>query len=119
MYTTPLSHTFGRPKVETSVFAKTFVTSVHRYTTPLVADIHFQPKVALLVADAFEKIRINPGNFSDGRKTFEETTYDDPAEFAREREYMRTVSSPFDSTPTPFAAVSSSCVKACTSVECL
>lgn len=60
------------------------------YTTPLVADIHFQPKVALLVADAFEKIRINPGNFSDGRKTFEETTYDDPEEFARERDYMRT-----------------------------
>jgi 4-hydroxy-3-methylbut-2-en-1-yl diphosphate synthase IspG/GcpE len=27
----------------------------------LVADIHFQPKVAMLVADAFEKIRINPG----------------------------------------------------------
>lgn len=63
-----------------------------RYTTPLVADIHFQPKVALLVADAFEKIRINPGNFSDGFKSFEETTYDDPAEFAKERDYMRTVS---------------------------
>jgi (E)-4-hydroxy-3-methylbut-2-enyl-diphosphate synthase len=58
----------------------------------LVADIHFQAKVALLVADAFEKIRINPGNFSDGRKTFEETTYDDPEEFARERDYMQTVS---------------------------
>lgn len=65
-----------------------------RYTTPLVADIHFQPKVALLVADAFEKIRINPGNFSDGRKTFEEMTYDDPAQFAAEREYMREVPPP-------------------------
>jgi (E)-4-hydroxy-3-methylbut-2-enyl-diphosphate synthase len=32
-----------------------------RYDTPLVADIHFQPAVALMVADAFEKIRINPG----------------------------------------------------------
>jgi 4-hydroxy-3-methylbut-2-en-1-yl diphosphate synthase IspG/GcpE len=41
------------------------------YDTPLVADIHFQPGVALMVADAFEKIRINPGNFADGRKTFE------------------------------------------------
>mmetsp|Transcript_745 Transcript_745/g.2261 ORF Transcript_745/g.2261 Transcript_745/m.2261 type:complete len:737 (+) Transcript_745:186-2396(+) len=60
------------------------------YSTPLVADIHFQPKVAMLVAEAFEKIRINPGNFSDGRKTFEEMTYDDPAQFAAEREYMRT-----------------------------
>lgn len=57
-----------------------------------MADIHFQPKVAMLVAEAFEKIRINPGNFSDGRKTFEEMTYDDPAQFAAEREYMRTVS---------------------------
>ncbi|CAM9322521.1 unnamed protein product, partial [Phaeothamnion confervicola] len=42
------------------------------YDTPLVADIHFQPKVAMMVADAFEKIRVNPGNFVDGRKTFEE-----------------------------------------------
>lgn len=32
-----------------------------RYDTPLVADIHFQPNVAMMVADAFEKIRINPG----------------------------------------------------------
>lgn len=42
-----------------------------RYDVPLVADIHFSPKVAMLVADAFEKIRINPGNFYDGRKSFE------------------------------------------------
>lgn len=46
------------------------------YDTPLVADIHFQPKVAMDVADAFEKIRINPGNFVDGRKTFDEYVYD-------------------------------------------
>ncbi len=32
-----------------------------RYDVPLVADIHFQPGVAMMVADAFEKIRINPG----------------------------------------------------------
>jgi 4-hydroxy-3-methylbut-2-en-1-yl diphosphate synthase IspG/GcpE len=41
------------------------------YDVPLVADIHFQPQVAMMVADAFEKIRINPGNFVDGRKSFE------------------------------------------------
>ena len=64
-----------------------------RYNTPLVADIHFQPKVAMLVADAFEKIRINPGNFSDGRKTFEEMTYDDPKAFVAERDFMREVRS--------------------------
>jgi hypothetical protein len=117
-----------------------------------VADIHFQPAVAMMVADAFEKIRINPGaraggrvrgracaavghralvcldwqeqvscinlsaspggpgglpkpvlhppsapprparpagNFADGRKTFDVINYDDPAQFAEEREYIR------------------------------
>jgi len=43
----------------------------------LVADIHFQPKVAMLVADAFEKIRINPGNFADGAKKFDVINYED------------------------------------------
>lgn len=46
------------------------------YDVPLVADIHFQPKIAMDVAEAFEKIRINPGNFVDGRKTFDEYVYD-------------------------------------------
>ena len=65
--------------------------SLLRYNTPLVADIHFQPRVAMLVADAFEKIRVNPGNFADGRKTFEEINYDDPAEFEAEKEHIREV----------------------------
>ena len=39
-----------------------------RYDVPLVADIHFQPKVAMLVAEAFEKIRINPGGWGRGGK---------------------------------------------------
>ena len=42
---------------------------------PLVADIHFSPAVALRVADAFEKVRINPGNFADGIKSFENKVY--------------------------------------------
>ena len=42
---------------------------------PCVADIHFAPAVALRVADAFEKIRINPGNFADGLKSFEDKVY--------------------------------------------
>ena len=45
----------------------------------------------MLVADAFEKIRINPGNFADGRKTFEEIQYDDPAVFRAEQEVIREV----------------------------
>ncbi len=36
--------------------------------TPLVADIHFTPTVALYVVDYVEKIRINPGNFADKKK---------------------------------------------------
>ena len=63
-----------------------------RYDVPLVADIHFQPQVAMIVAEAFEKIRINPGNFADGRKTFEVINYDDPKQFDLEREHIREVS---------------------------
>jgi 4-hydroxy-3-methylbut-2-en-1-yl diphosphate synthase IspG/GcpE len=51
-----------------------------KYDTPLVADIHFQPAVALMAAEAFEKIRVNPGNFADGRKKFDQIDYDDPAQ---------------------------------------
>jgi (E)-4-hydroxy-3-methylbut-2-enyl-diphosphate synthase len=36
--------------------------------TPLVADIHFNPKSALDSADHVEKIRINPGNFADSKQ---------------------------------------------------
>jgi len=58
------------------------------YDIPLCADMHFQPKVALAVADAVEKIRINPGNFADGRKTFEEKVYETDEDYFAEREYF-------------------------------
>ena len=58
------------------------------YDIPLCADMHFQPKVALMVADAVEKIRINPGNFADGRKDFEEKVYETEEDYAKEREYL-------------------------------
>ena len=32
---------------------------------PLVADIHFSPKLAIQAAAVFEKVRINPGNFAE------------------------------------------------------
>jgi (E)-4-hydroxy-3-methylbut-2-enyl-diphosphate synthase len=35
------------------------------YNTPLVADIHFNPKAAMVAAEYVEKIRINPGNFAE------------------------------------------------------
>lgn len=58
------------------------------YDIPLCADMHFQPKVALLVADALEKIRINPGNFADGRKDFEDHVYESEDDYVKEREYL-------------------------------
>ena len=63
------------------------------YETPLVADIHFQPKVAMMVAEAFEKIRVNPGNFADGRKTFDQKVYDD-ASYAEELAYIEDTFTP-------------------------
>lgn len=43
--------------LETSIFCS--------YNIPLVADIHFAPSVALRVAECFDKIRVNPGNFGN------------------------------------------------------
>ena len=58
------------------------------YDIPLCADMHFQPKVAMMVAEALEKIRINPGNFADGRKDFDEHVYETEEDFTQEREYL-------------------------------
>jgi (E)-4-hydroxy-3-methylbut-2-enyl-diphosphate synthase len=35
------------------------------YNKPLIADIHFNPKVAEVAAQLVEKVRVNPGNFVD------------------------------------------------------
>lgn len=58
------------------------------YDIPLCADMHFQPKVAMMVADCLEKIRINPGNFADGRKDFEEKVYETEDDYVTERQYL-------------------------------
>lgn len=34
------------------------------YTTPLIADIHFNPKAADVAATQIEKVRVNPGNYA-------------------------------------------------------
>ncbi len=47
------------------------------YIIPLVADIHFYPPAALLVADFVDKIRMNPGNFVDARANFKLADYDE------------------------------------------
>jgi len=47
------------------------------YTIPLVADIHFYPPAAMIVADYADKVRVNPGNFVDRRATFRVIEYND------------------------------------------
>ena len=50
------------------------------YDTPLVADIHFNPKAAMVAARYVEKIRINPGNFAEpkgSKVSFTEEEYAD------------------------------------------
>lgn len=40
------------------------------YNTPLIADVHFNPKVAEVAALYAEGVRINPGNYVDAARTF-------------------------------------------------
>uniref|UniRef100_UPI0032163552 (E)-4-hydroxy-3-methylbut-2-enyl-diphosphate synthase n=1 Tax=uncultured Draconibacterium sp. TaxID=1573823 RepID=UPI0032163552 len=47
------------------------------YTTPLIADIHFNPKLAEVAAQYVSKVRINPGNFYDKRAQFQNKIYTD------------------------------------------
>ena len=51
--------------------------------TPLVADVHFNPKVADVAAHYAEKVRINPGNYVDAARTFKHLEYTDE-EYAQE-----------------------------------
>lgn len=50
---------------------------------PLVADVHFNPRVADVAAEYAEKVRINPGNYVDSARTFKQLTYTDE-EYAAE-----------------------------------
>ncbi len=47
---------------------------VKNYQTPLIADVHYNPKVAEEVAHFVEKVRINPGNYVD-RNPVSKTEY--------------------------------------------
>lgn len=58
------------------------------YTTPLSADIHFNPRAAEVAATIAEKVRINPGNYVDKQKTFAELEYTEE-EYAAELEKIR------------------------------
>jgi (E)-4-hydroxy-3-methylbut-2-enyl-diphosphate synthase len=45
------------------------------YQTPVVADVHFNPELADMVAPWVDKVRINPGNYLEKRATFESMDY--------------------------------------------
>lgn len=64
------------------------VVRTQGYNTPLIADIHFNPRAAEAAAKIVEKVRINPGNFVDRVKTFETFEYTDE-EYAQEIEKIR------------------------------
>jgi len=61
---------------------------VRGYETPLIADIHYQPKAALIAAKYVEKVRINPGNYIDrkrGKSNFTEAEYNEEIDKIRDR----------------------------------
>ena len=64
------------------------------YTTPLVADIHFNPRAAFEAALHVEKVRINPGNFVDPGRTFRRIEYTD-SEYRAELERIEQALVPF------------------------
>ncbi|NGX56016.1 MAG: 4-hydroxy-3-methylbut-2-en-1-yl diphosphate synthase (ferredoxin) [Candidatus Anoxychlamydiales bacterium] len=45
------------------------------YDIPLVADIHFFPKAAIIVSDFVEKVRINPGNYAEKRANYKKNNF--------------------------------------------
>lgn len=61
---------------------------------PLVADVHFNPKVADVAARYAEKVRINPGNYVDTARSFKELSYTDEA-YAGELQKIRDRLVPF------------------------
>jgi (E)-4-hydroxy-3-methylbut-2-enyl-diphosphate synthase len=64
------------------------------YDVPLVADVHFNPRVADVAALYAEKVRINPGNYVDPGRTFKKLEYTDE-EYAAEIEKIRQRFVPF------------------------
>ena len=53
------------------------------FTTPIVADVHFNARVADVAALYADKVRINPGNYVDPARTFRHIEYSD-GEYAAE-----------------------------------
>ena len=64
------------------------------YNTPLIADVHFNPKVADVAALYCEGVRINPGNYVDAARTFRKLEYTDD-EYQEEIKKIRSRLVPF------------------------
>ncbi len=64
------------------------------YMAPLVADVHFNARVADIAAQYVEKVRINPGNYVDAARTFKQLEYTDE-EYAAELKKIRDRFVPF------------------------
>ena len=62
--------------------------------TPLVADVHFNARVADVAALYCEKVRSNPGNYVDPARTFRQLEYTD-AEYAQELQKIEARLVPF------------------------
>lgn len=54
---------------------------------PLIADIHFNPKLALMTASIVDKVRINPGNYVD-KKLFKTIEYTEE-EYSAELKHLK------------------------------
>lgn len=63
-------------------------------TTPLVADVHFNPAAAFKAVESCSKVRINPGNFADPARTFKKLEFTDE-EYAEELKKIRETLEPF------------------------
>ncbi|OFX28230.1 MAG: 4-hydroxy-3-methylbut-2-en-1-yl diphosphate synthase [Bacteroidetes bacterium GWA2_32_17] len=55
---------------------------------PLIADVHYNPKVAEITAQIVSKVRINPGNYTDISKSANQINFTEK-QFAEEKEKIR------------------------------
>jgi len=58
------------------------------FDIPLIADIHYNPKAAEIAAGIVEKVRINPGNYTDrntGKTNFTDEEYQESIQRIRQR----------------------------------
>ena len=53
---------------------------------PLIADVHYNPKVAEIAAQIVEKVRINPGNYINNKKIYSKVNAVDDIEYYNEIE---------------------------------